>query len=190
MGRSFPNVPPTNPFYAAFETLLHWGAFTCLAADIQAVEPVGRAEVAEVVLKAMEGAGYAPPACTGTRFKDVAETAPECAWIHELARREIVAGCGDGNYCGDRSVSRAELAVILGRALGGSPPACSSRGRFLDVDAGSPYCRWIEDASRRGFTAGCGKGRFCPTHGVSRGELAAFVVEAFGLDAPGRGIQK
>lgn len=34
-------------------------------------------------------------------------------WIEELAARGITAGCGGGNYCPQKPVTRAEMAVFL-----------------------------------------------------------------------------
>jgi hypothetical protein len=60
------------------------------------------------------------------------------------------------------------------------PPACSTPV-FADVPASSPYCRWIEELSRRGVVAGCGGANYCPSAGVARDEMAVFVLRT--LDA-------
>jgi hypothetical protein len=51
-------------------------------------------------------------------FSDVPAASESCPWIEELARRGIVTGCGDGTYCPDAAVSRAEMAVIVVGAFG------------------------------------------------------------------------
>ena len=63
-------------------------------------------------------------------------------------------------YCPDRSVTRAEMAVLLLRAEHGSayvPPACT--GVFADVPCPAtpafPYSDWIEQLLTEGVTAGC-----------------------------------
>jgi spore germination protein YaaH len=55
---------------------------------------------------------------------------------------------------------------------------------FSDIDD-SPF--WIEIVwlYEAGITGGCGGGRFCPTQGVKRGEMASFLVRA--LDLPPAG---
>jgi len=36
-----------------------------------------------------------------------------CPWIAELARRNVVSGCGGGSYCPDLPVTREQMAVFL-----------------------------------------------------------------------------
>jgi hypothetical protein len=52
------------------------------------------------------------------RFSDVPTSSPACAWVEELARRGVVAGCGDGRFCAQQPVTRAEMAVFLIKAFG------------------------------------------------------------------------
>jgi hypothetical protein len=58
---------------------------------------------------------------------------------------------------------------------GYAPPACTTPV-FGDVPASSPFCRWIEELARRGVTAGCGGGNYCPNDSVSREQMAVFVL--------------
>jgi hypothetical protein len=51
-------------------------------------------------------------------FADLPETSPFCRWVEELARRGIVAGCGDGKYCGGAAVTREQMGVFLGVTFG------------------------------------------------------------------------
>ncbi len=53
-----------------------------------------------------------------------------------------------------------------------SPPLCGS-GKFADVPAGSPFCRWIEQLDRDGIMSSCDGGTsFCPDNPVTRKQLA------------------
>ena len=47
---------------------------------------------------------------------------------------------------------------------------------FNDVPASSPFCRWIEELARRGSSAGCGGGSYCPGRAVTREQMAVFVL--------------
>jgi hypothetical protein len=80
---------------------------------------VTRAEVAVFVLRALHGGGYAPPAASGF-FADVPVTGKEWMepWIIQFANEGITTGCGGGNYCPENNVTRAEIAVFIGRAYG------------------------------------------------------------------------
>jgi len=59
--------------------------------------------------------------CTGKVFNDVnaqmsgGETF--CKYIEKLKRLNITSGCGNGNYCPDRPVTRGEMAVLLIKAM-------------------------------------------------------------------------
>ena len=37
-------------------------------------------------------------------------------WVDEFYREGITTGCGGGNYCPENNVTRAEMAVFIGRA--------------------------------------------------------------------------
>jgi hypothetical protein len=78
---------------------------------------VTRAEMAVFLLRAIEGSEYTPPVATGTVFNDVPATYWGAPWIEELSRRSITGGCGNANYCPNRQVIRAEMAVFLVRAF-------------------------------------------------------------------------
>jgi len=51
-------------------------------------------------------------------FVDVAPEDLACAHIHDIARREITAGCGGGAYCPTDALSRDQMAVFLSKAFG------------------------------------------------------------------------
>ncbi len=46
-------------------------------------------------------------------FGDVAPTDPACRFIHHLYARGVTAGCGGGNYCPTRPVSRGQTAALV-----------------------------------------------------------------------------
>jgi hypothetical protein len=70
---------------------------------------------------AASGQSFIPPPCTPPGpFLDVPDTHPFCAWIQQLANDQITAGCGGGKYCPDSSVTRAQMAVFLERAMRGT----------------------------------------------------------------------
>ena len=56
-----------------------------------------------------------PPACVAgsEMFNDVPASSPFCKWIEELARRQVVSGCGGGAYCPTAPVTREQMGVFL-----------------------------------------------------------------------------
>ncbi|HEY0515463.1 MAG TPA: S-layer homology domain-containing protein [Thermoanaerobaculia bacterium] len=145
-----------------------------------------RDEMAIFLLRAKAGGGYTPPACTTPMFSDVPCSSSYAPWINELVRRGVTAGCGNGKYCPATSVTRAQMAVFLLATLQGpgwSPPACTSPA-FADMPCTSPFAPWVNELVRRGVTAGCGGGNYCPDSVVNRDQMAVFVSTTFGLPVP------
>jgi S-layer family protein len=187
LGRSFDDVPSTDPFYPFVETVLHHSVTGgCTATSYCPAGSTTREQMAVFLLSGKEGALYRPQPCGTPVFNDVPAASPFCPWIEELARRGVVAGCGAGSYCPGARVTREQMAVFALRTLDPSlaPPACTAPV-FSDVPASSPFCRWIEELVRRGVTAGCGGGRYCPQEAVIRSEMAVFLARTFGLQLYG-----
>ena len=183
VGRSFTDVPTTSAFYRFIETLLHHLVTVgCNATQYCPASSTTREQMAVFVLVAKEGTGYGPPACTTPMFADVPASSPFCRWIEELARRTVVTGCGGGNYCPSSPVSREQMAVFALRTLDPAltPPACTTP-IYSDVPASSPYCRWIEELTRRAVVTGCGGGNYCPSVPVTREQMSVFISATFGL---------
>jgi SpoIID/LytB domain protein len=117
------------------------------------------------------------------RFDDVSSDhtfAGEILGLHELG---VTTGCTPARYCPDRGVTRGEMAAFLVRALGLTlvPVADTfgdDNGHFFEGD--------IETLYARGVTTGCTPTRYCPDRGVTRAEMAAFLVRGFDL-APATG---
>ena len=111
-------------------------------------------------------------------FLDVAPSDPVHSYVLTVLRNGITAGCGDGNYCPQAAVSRAQMAVFLLKAEHGSsyaPPPCG--GVFLDVPCPSTYADWIEQLHAEGITSGCGNDDFCPGEPVTRAQMAVFLLK-------------
>ena len=79
---------------------------------------VTRAQMAVFLMKAKNGSNYSPPGVGGsTGFGDVATNYWAAAFIKQLVADSITAGCGNGNYCPEDSVTRAQMAVFLVKAF-------------------------------------------------------------------------
>ncbi len=97
---------------------------------------VTRAQMAVFLLRARYGSDYAPPSPTGTVFDDVDTSHWAAAWIEQLAGEAITAGCGNGNYCPDATVTRDQMAVFLARTF--SLPS-DFRGGTATLASGTGY---------------------------------------------------
>lgn len=79
---------------------------------------VTNAEMAVFLLRSKQGSGYMPPACTFAPFNDVPCSHWAAPWIAEAARRQIMLGCGGGNFCPDGPpITRAQMAGLLTRGF-------------------------------------------------------------------------
>lgn len=96
------------------------------------------------------------------------------AWAFEEG---ITGGCDVLAYCPGASVTRAQMAMFLDRAIG--LPA-TEEDFFTDDDRVTGEGS-INRLAAAGITGGCADGRFCPTAPVTRAQMAAFLVRALGL---------
>jgi hypothetical protein len=147
---------------------------------------ITRGTMAMFLLRAKEGASYVPPACTTPTFADMPCSNPLTAWVEELVRRGVTAGCGNGNYCPNSDVNRNQMAVFLIKTFEGPsyvPAACTS-DPFLDVPCSSPFAPWVKEIVTRGITAGCGNNNYCPNDVVNRAQMAVFMTTNFHLPLP------
>ena len=189
VGASFADVPVSSIYYPYAETLLHNGITAGCGGSMYCLEsPISRAQMAVFLLKAKHGSQYSPTSFCQGLFLDVPCDNQFVSWVEEADREKITAGCGVGYYCPSNPVTRAQMAVFLLKTSKGSeyvPPACSGTV-FLDVAcSGGIFDPWIEDLAAREITGGCGGGYFCPATPNTRGQMAAFLTKAIGLNLYG-----
>ena len=118
-GSIFGDVPATHWAAAWIEQLYDDGITGgCSAGSYCPEQSVTREQMAVFLLRAKHGSGYLPPAVgDSSGFADVPTTHWAAAWIKQLAAESITSGCGNGNYCPNQPVTRAEMAVFLVRAF-------------------------------------------------------------------------
>ncbi len=144
-------------------------------------QPVTRDQMAVFLERGIHGSDFVPPAVSSS-FGDTSGSWAS-AWIEALAADGITGGCGDGNYCPNVYVTRAQMAVFLLRAMYGADytPAPATGAVFADVSADYWSAAWIEQLAAEGITGGCGNGNFCPNAPVTRAQMAVFLVKTFAL---------
>ena len=116
----------------------------------------------------------------GASFADVPTSYWAWKWIENLHSRGVSTTCGSAplRFCPDAAMTRGEMAVFLLRAKQGSaynPPACVTPS-FADVPCSNPLSPWVNELVRRGVTAGCGGGNYCPNNPVTRDQMAVFLI--------------
>jgi len=119
----------------------------------------------------------------GPKFVDVPPGSFADEEIYKIFEAGITSGCATNplRYCPQDPVTRAQMAVFMGRAINGSifipPPAT---GIFNDVPVNSFAADWIEQFFNDGITGGCGTNplRYCPTELVTRAQMAIFLLRS------------
>lgn len=110
----------------------------------------------------------------GTTFSDVKNHANQTA-IEQLASRGIINGMGKGTFAPNKTMTRAEFAAIVTRALG---LAAKDTKAFTDVPSSKWYAGYIGTANSSGIVNGVGNGKFNPEGTITRQEAAAMVARA------------
>ncbi len=108
--------------------------------------------------------------------------------IEYAAANAIVGGYGDDTYQPTWTVTRAQMAVFVARAIvdplgdeglaGYAPP---STARFLDVPPEYWSYRHIEYLAENGVVSGYDDGYYRPGLDVTREQMAVYIARAFGL---------
>ncbi|MBI3172706.1 MAG: amidase domain-containing protein [Chloroflexi bacterium] len=76
------------------------------------------AQMAVFLLRARHGSDYQPPSVgSATGFYDVPIDHWAAAWIKQMSVEGISYGCGNGNYCPEQPITRAEMARLLVNAF-------------------------------------------------------------------------
>ena len=118
-------------------------------------------------------------------FSDLDEAGSHRGGVEGLAEMGVLegTGCAPREFCPGDVLERWVMAVWLVRVLDGADPELSST-RFVDVDPDLWWSPYVERLAVLGVTAGCATdpARYCPDASVTRGQMAAFLSRAFGLE--------
>lgn len=110
-------------------------------------------------------------------FEDIGanthRTSTERVWVGDLAR-----GCQFSRYCPGGSVTRAQMATFVARALGLQPVVSN---RFRDLDPRSSHAGYVNALVHAGIAEGCDTDRYCPDRAVTRAQMATFLGRALQL---------
>jgi alpha-tubulin suppressor-like RCC1 family protein len=192
LGPTFADVPANYWAYDQIEAFAQRGITTGCGTDDQGrrvycpERGVTRAEMAVFITRAL--GQRATPAPSTPTFADVPTDYWAYAAIEAFAQLGITTGCGTDDlgrrvFCPDRGVTRAEMAAFIDRAKG-QTELSSATATFADVPADYWAYGWIERFYTLGVTTGCGTDDagnkvYCPDRGVTRAEMAVFIIRAY-----------
>ena len=117
-------------------------------------------------------------------YPDVDATADYAGAVELLSALEILQGDENGNFNPDNTITRAEFAAVVCRALGLEGSAASAKGAtmFKDVAADHWASGYINLASQQGIVNGKGNGIFDPEGNVTYAEAVKMLVVAIGYE--------
>jgi len=98
--------------------------------------------------------------------------------IDLLAGKQIVSGATASSFAPNRTVTRAEFAAMLVRALGLSNNGGKAAATFTDVAATAWYADAIDAAARFGLIKGFEDGTFRPNKTITREQMAVMAANA------------
>jgi hypothetical protein len=186
-GATFLDVPLDYPFYTEIGKLSARGVtLGCGGGNYCPEASVTREQMAAFIIRALGMPN--PPTPSQQRFADVPPSNPFYAFIEEMAIRGITLGCGTNAqgqplYCPSSPVTREQMAAFIIRALGEFNPPTPMSQRFNDVPPSNIFYNFIDRMAVLQITLGCSVSPplYCPSNSVTRGQMAAFLVRAFGL---------
>ncbi|WP_404356421.1 S-layer homology domain-containing protein [Cytobacillus firmus] len=112
-------------------------------------------------------------------FSDVPSSHRFNEEIQYLVSRNIITGFPDGTFRPNATVTRAQAAIMIGRALGLDGKQRDTG--FDDAGSGIKASGYIASAVERGIITGFPDNTYRPDAPVTRGQMAIFIARAFRL---------
>lgn len=113
-------------------------------------------------------------------FKDLSNEHIFIDEISYLSSKKIISGFPDGTFKQGNIVTRAQAAIMIGRALELDGESVNST-QFTDVNAKVTGSGYIAAAAKKGIITGFPDGTFKPNDPVTRAQMAIFIDRAFTL---------
>ena len=104
----------------------------------------------------------------------------------DVQKSDIIRGYGDGDLQEDKTVTRAEAMIMLGRAFGGFPELKGDNLRMaIPKEEFTDIPQWAEaelaPVLNAGIIAGTGNGRFSPDDPVTTGQMETAISRVYAL---------
>ncbi len=155
---------------------------TLLGADLVAgmapgiFDPDGTLTRAQFTTFLVKADGLAPVSSGTTPFTDVPATAWYAPYVAAAYQAGLVAGVSSTSFEPNASITREQMAVLLGKLLGSSAPA-GSLSQFSDAFSIAPWAQsGVKAAVGAGLMTGFPNGTFQPTGTATRAQAAVVVA--------------
>ncbi|OLS38991.1 hypothetical protein BTR22_04935 [Alkalihalophilus pseudofirmus] len=113
------------------------------------------------------------------RFRDVSDTFWARQAILTLNRDGIISGFDDGTFRPGQSITRAQTATMIARAL--NLPTSGGKTSLRDVDPNSVYYDSIAAVEKAGIMIGKTASTFEPNATLTRAEMASILQRAYNI---------
>jgi len=179
----YTDVPPGFPGYHFIESLVEAGITGgCGSERFCPGSLVTRAQMAVILERALHGGDTTPPPASGAVFLDVEAQDVAADYIEHLFSDGIAIGCGSGDFCPSAAVTRDQVAIFLLRLKYGAEYIPSGAiGIYDDVPVSHWAAAWIEQLASDGISLGCDVDNYCPSHAITRGQLAILLSRVLAL---------
>jgi predicted extracellular nuclease len=183
-GINFADVPSNDLFYTDIGKLAARGVTVgCGNGNYCPNQLVTRDQMAAFILRAK--GEFNPPTPATQRFTDVPPSNTFYNFIDRMAVLGITVGCTPDHlqYCPSDPVRREQMSAFILRGLGEFNPPTPPSQRFTDVPPSNVFYNFIDRMALLNITLGCTPDhlQYCPADAVTRAQMAAFLVRAFGL---------
>ncbi len=175
-----PPAPPTftdvsSSFWAASAIELLAGKGIVAGFPDGTFRPNAVVTRAQFVTMLVKAAGLTPVASGQTPFSDVPPGQWYAPYVAAAYQAGLVSGMGNGTFDPNGQLTRAQLAVLLAKAVGTS--ATSSLSRFSDAAAIPSWAEGsVETVVADGLMAGFPNGTFGPDQTATRAQAAAVLA--------------
>lgn len=114
-------------------------------------------------------------------FSDVSSENRFYEFIFYLSDEDVISGFPDGSFRPKKKVTRADVAIMIGRTLG--LDGTQRDTKFPDVGVNQKASGYIAAAVDKGIISGFHDGTYRPDEPVTRGQMAILINRAFYLVA-------
>ena len=118
------------------------------------------------------------------QFSDLPQDHPGFSSVEAATRKGWISGCGNGEFCPEDTLTRAQAASVLKSAYqlsAGAPSGHSdTSGHWAE--------QTINAVVSAGLMTGCDEGRFCPDETMTRAQAAAILATAAQVRGPSQSL--
>jgi hypothetical protein len=177
---TFKDVVKGSYYEDSVHFLYDYGVTSGVSADKFGVGHKLTRETAVTLL--MKTLGYTEEdanAAEDVNFKDVDKNSYYYKFIKLAYELDIVNGVGNGKFDPKKTMTRAEMAVIIDKAYELDFYGEEAKSPFVDLKEASWATDYINRVYREGITSGTSATTFGPNSQITREDFATFLYKAF-----------